>query len=78
MISGIFVFLAYIPTIHQVYVKKDQSDTSIAGWIVWWFTSIISTLYASLVVKDDLFIYTSLGHVIGITIIIYLKANKKS
>lgn len=84
-ISGIIIVVSYIPQV--IRLIKDinlASGLSLFTWAGWLSTAVISVLYGFLVIKDNLFIYFSLGNILGcsavFSIIVYhrLIFNKKN
>ncbi|WP_374338784.1 hypothetical protein [Leeia sp.] len=65
-ICGIGLLAVYIP--QALMIWRDQEGAravSLWSWGVWTFTSLVTLLYAALVVKDLPWVGVSTGHLIG-------------
>lgn len=77
VIMSICSVASYIKMIRKMIEKSDQSDSSILSWFIWWLSSVSGVLYSGFVVNDMMFLFTSLGHLLGTSIILVLQFRKQ-
>lgn len=68
---GILSLCSYAIIYYNEFKNPDNvNKTSAVGWIVWFLCAAVTSLYATLVVKDLLFACVSIGHMIGTAVMI--------
>lgn len=75
---GFVSILMYIPTAIVMYKMRNESDSAIASWIMWWLSSISGLLYATFVIDDHAFFAICAGHFIGTTAIVLIQVHKRN
>lgn len=77
-INGIVALILYVPQILNVWKNRDSTaSVSLVTFGGWTIGSFITTCYACLLVKDQLFMAVSLGNVIGSGTVFCLVASRR-